>query len=106
MRSEGFEIFATKLSEKSVGLYDIDFTKKIAFILGNEHRGVSEEAVSIADRTFYIPMHGMVESLNVSVAAAVILYEAQRQRLLSGQYRKSELEQKEIDELIDKWCRK
>ena len=54
--------------------------------MGNEHSGVSPEALDIADVTIKIPMFGMVESLNVSVATAVILYEAARQRILAGKY--------------------
>ena len=48
----------------------------------------------------------MVQSLNVSVATAVIVYEAMRQRLTKGMYDKSELDEKILEELIDKWCEK
>ena len=67
--------------KNSLNLFDLDLTEKTAVVLGNEHRGVSEEAAEAADETFMIPMFGMVQSLNVSVASAVILYEALRQRL-------------------------
>lgn len=106
LRNEGFKIFASSLTENSISLYDIDFTKKVAIVLGNEHRGISEEAAELADGVFQIPMHGMVQSLNVSVANAVILYEAQRQRLMNGMYDKSELNEEEIDKFIDEWCKK
>ena len=85
-------------------LYDIDFTQKVAVMFGNEHRGVSEIAESLCDETFYIPMHGMAQSLNVSVAAAVTLYEAQRQRNNKGLYDVTELSQNDFDRFIDKWC--
>ena len=81
-------------------------TKKIAIVLGNEHRGVSDEAAELADEKFLIPMHGMVQSLNVSVAAAVILYEAMRQRREKGMYEKSQLSKEELEEIIEKWSRK
>ncbi len=75
-------------------------------ILFDEKRGVSPEAEKLSDETFYIPMRGMIQSLNVSVAAAVTLYEAQRQRVIKGMYKKSELSKEELDQLIDKWCEK
>ncbi|MCX7797300.1 MAG: RNA methyltransferase [Melioribacter sp.] len=106
LKEEGFEIYASLLDKNAKNLYELDLTKKIAFVFGNEHRGVSEEMISLADELFYIPMRGMVQSLNVSVAAAVTLYEAQRQRSIKGMYEKSELSEKELNELIDKWCEK
>lgn len=106
LRSEGFKIYASALSNHSINLYDIDFTEKVAIVMGNEHRGVSKEAAEQADGVFLIPMHGMVQSLNVSVATAVILYEAQRQRREKGMYEKSELSEQELDLMIDEWCSK
>lgn len=106
LRENGFKIFATTIKDDPVDLYDIDFTQKIAVVMGNEHRGVSDEAASQADERFLIPMVGMVQSLNVSVAAAVIIYEALRQRLKRGMYDNSELSKKEVDKIIDKWCEK
>jgi tRNA (guanosine-2'-O-)-methyltransferase len=79
-------IYATSLDHKARTIYEIDWTKPSAIMVGNEHRGVSEEALQIADQKIYIPMFGIVESLNVSVATAVILYEACRQRWQAGQY--------------------
>lgn len=106
LRNEGFKIYASSLAEHSISLYDIDFTQKVAIVLGNEHRGVSPEAAEFADGVFLIPMHGMVQSLNVSVASATILYEAQRQRLVNGMYDTPELNEEEIDKFIDEWCKK
>ncbi len=105
-RSEGFKIYTSLLDENSISLYDIDLTEKCLLVLGNEHRGVSEEAIKHSDKTYYIPMRGMVQSLNVSVAAAVTLYEAQRQRLLKGMYNKTSLSEEAYEELIDQWCEK
>ena len=106
LRNEGFKIYASSLSENTKNIYDLDFTEKTAIVLGNEHRGVSEEAASLADVTFAIPMFGMVQSLNVSVAAAVILYEALRQRDKKNLYLKSEYAEEELNQLIEVWCKK
>jgi tRNA (guanosine-2'-O-)-methyltransferase len=84
LRGEGSRILATRLKPGARTLYDLDLTGSIAFVFGNEHRGVSEEASRLADESIQIPMFGMIESLNVSVAAAVCLYEALRQRLAVG----------------------
>lgn len=102
----GFKIYASLLAPAAVNLYDLDLTEKVVFVLGNENRGVSEEAVELADEVYYIPMRGMIQSLNVSVAAAVTLYEAQRQRMIKGMYDNSELPNAEIDRMIDEWCEK
>lgn len=106
LHKEGFRIYASTLADDSKNLYDLDLTQKTAIVLGNEHRGVSKEAEELADERFLIPMHGFVQSLNVSVAAAVIMYEAQRQRLEKQMYDKSSLPQNELDELINLWCKK
>ena len=106
LRKNGFQIYASLLSEEAVDLYSIDMTKKIALVFGNEHRGVSEEAAKMADEVFFIPMYGMIQSLNVSVATAVALYEAQRQRKLIKMYEQSELDKIELEKLIDEWCDK
>ncbi|HMN26249.1 MAG TPA: TrmH family RNA methyltransferase [Ignavibacteriaceae bacterium] len=106
LRKNGFKILASSLSEKSKNLYDLDLTQKTAIVVGNEHTGVSDEAANSADETFLIPQFGMVQSLNVSVATAVIMYEAMRQRWVKGMYDKSELDDKTLEQMIDNWCEK
>jgi len=106
LRSEGYRIYASSISEGAKDLYEIDFTEKSAIVMGNEHRGVSKEAEELADEKFYIPMYGMVQSLNVSVSAAIIIYEALRQRTAKGMYDKSELNNEQIEEWINKWSNK
>lgn len=106
LRKEGFKIYASSISEDAIDFYKLDFKKKAAIVLGNEHRGVSDEAANLADRKFKIPMYGMVQSLNVSVAAAVVLYEALRQRMKKGFYDKSELSENVLEDLIEKWAKK
>ena len=104
--SRGFKIYASALNDNSKNLFDLDLSGKVAIVLGNEHRGVSEEAAELADETFMIPMHGMVQSLNVSVAAAVILYEALRQRMLKGMYNKTDINNDQFAELTEAWLKK
>ena len=106
LRKNGFKIYASKLDENAKDLYELDLTEKVAIVMGNEHRGISDEVAELADETFYIPMRGMIQSLNVSVAAAVTLYEAQRQRAIKGMYETSELSDDELEEKIDEWCAK
>ncbi len=80
VRSRYSKIFSTRLEENAIDLYKMDFSKSIALVFGNEHDGVSEEAASLSDGNFVIPQVGMIQSLNISVACAVTLYEAFRQR--------------------------
>ncbi len=94
------------MSDDSKEIFDLDLTDKVAIILGNEHRGISEEAAELADETFLIPMYGMVQSLNVSVSAAITIYEALRQRKLKGMYGKPNYSSIEIEELVTKWSKK
>lgn len=80
------KVYATHLNADSVGLYDLDLSQSVALLFGNEHYGVSEAALAHVDGNFIIPQVGMVESLNISVACAVSLYEALRQRQEKGFY--------------------
>jgi len=106
LKKEKFVIYASSLNGDAKNLYDLDFTKKSAIVLGNEHRGLSNEAEDLADERFYIPMFGMVQSLNVSVSAAISIYEAVRQRKNIGLYDKSETSTKKIKKLLDEWAKK
>lgn len=106
LRKEKFNIYASSLKADSISLYDLDFTAKSAIVFGNEHRGLSPEAEELANKRFFIPMFGMVQSLNVSVSAAITIYEALRQRSLNGFYDESEMSLKELNKLIDEWAKK
>ncbi|MBV6479915.1 MAG: tRNA (guanosine(18)-2'-O)-methyltransferase [Ignavibacteria bacterium] len=105
LRKEKFKIYSTSFSSKSksYSLYDLNFTGKTAFVFGNEHSGVSEEVSMLADKNFIIPMYGMVQSLNVSVAAAICFYEALRQREIRGMYGKSNYSKKELTEKLNSY---
>jgi tRNA (guanosine-2'-O-)-methyltransferase len=81
LRKDGYKIYATVLDEGAKQISEIKFQKNMAVVLGNEHRGLSEEAIRGADEKIYIPMRGMVQSLNISVTAAILMYEVDRQRL-------------------------
>jgi tRNA (guanosine-2'-O-)-methyltransferase len=105
LHGEGFAIYATRLSDAAESLYDVDLTGRVALVFGNEHRGVSDEAAKSADGLILIPMTGMIQSLNVSVACAVCLYEALRQRQAKGMYRKPALSEAEMNRTFERWSK-
>lgn len=86
VRKNYHKIYGTHIGEDSSSLYELDLAEPVALLFGNEHRGISEDALSRIDGNFLIPQVGMVQSLNISVACAVSLYEAMRQRLSKGYY--------------------
>lgn len=88
LKKQGMQVLVTNLSDTAVDFREIDYTKPTAIILGQEKFGASEKALALADQDIIIPMVGMVQSLNVSVACSVVLYEAQRQRQAAGLYNK------------------
>ena len=103
LRRDNFQILATSFSEKSRPLREWDFLKPVAVILGNEHSGVPGELQEEADGCLYIPMHGMIQSLNVSVAAAIILAEAARQREEAGYYDRADTGRQNLEKKLNKW---
>jgi tRNA (guanosine-2'-O-)-methyltransferase len=103
LRQKYDRILTTHLSSDAINLYDIDFTGRIALIFGNEHSGVSDEIRAMADGNFIIPQVGIIKSLNISVACAVSLYEAQRQKKLAGHYDKCRLPESQLNDLLQKW---
>ena len=82
LKGQGMQILATHLSDNAVDFREIDYTRPTCILMGQEKTGITQEALALADRDIIIPMIGMVQSLNVSVASALILYEAEQQRLL------------------------
>lgn len=103
LRKNYSTILTTHLSSDAVGLHQIDFTKRIALVFGNEHSGVSDEMRAIADGNFIIPQVGIIRSLNISVACAVTLYEAFRQKNNAGQYNQQSLSDVRYNELFKEW---
>lgn len=97
-------ILATSLGEKSDSLYSLDLSQPTALLFGNEDEGVSPAALALCDGNFLIPQVGFAESLNISVACAVTLFEARRQREAKGFYGdKSKFTASEQQQLFDRW---
>jgi tRNA (guanosine-2'-O-)-methyltransferase len=103
LRAEGRQVLAAHLSADARDYRDVEYVRPTAILFGNERSGVSERAAARADAHIVIPMLGMVRSLNVSVAAAVILFEAQRQRRLAGRYAEPALSARERNDLAFRW---
>jgi tRNA (guanosine-2'-O-)-methyltransferase len=103
LHEEGFTVLATGMNPRARSIYDLDLTGNVAFIFGNEHRGVSDEAAQLSDACVRIPMVGMIESLNVSVAAAVCLYESLRQRTVRGLMSAPALTDERLEALFQEW---
>lgn len=103
LRRKGMMIIGTSVQAGSMDLYEQDLCAPAAIVFGNEMRGISDEATALADHLLAIPMVGMVQSLNISVACAVVLYEAFRQRRASGKYDQSRLSSDEIAGLRNEW---
>ena len=115
LKSKGFKLYGTNLDPTSIDYRECNFKGATAFILGAEKWGISEEAASLVDEHIHIPMRGMVESLNVSVAASALLFEALRQRQVaniipeSGEGMSQETYKKKIFEWsypeVAEWCK-
>jgi tRNA (guanosine-2'-O-)-methyltransferase len=103
LRESGFQIVAANLCERSCDYRDIDYTQPTALVMGAEIEGISQQAEPYVDQHIVIPMMGMVESFNVSVAAAIILSEARNQREHAGLYDKPELTKEQMRTLILEW---
>ena len=93
----------THLEERAISFREIDYSKPTLLVIGNEKEGVSPEVIEIADEVIIIPMQGMVQSLNVSVATALILYEAQRQLENAGRYDKPVISEEKREEIKAAW---
>jgi tRNA (guanosine-2'-O-)-methyltransferase len=103
LQSKGHRVYAAHLSPSAVDFRQIDFTQPCAVLLGAELWGVSDQAARAVDGHITVPMVGLVESLNVSVAAAVVLYEAQRQRQLAGFYDQPRLPSDDYQRTLFEW---
>ncbi|TGN40029.1 tRNA (guanosine(18)-2'-O)-methyltransferase TrmH [Marinobacter confluentis] len=104
LKGQGHKLYAAQLSDRAIDFREADFTVPCTVILGNEVDGVSDNAADQADEHIVIPMMGMVESLNVSAACAIILSEAQRQRKLAGMFDHQRLPDAEYNRLLFRWC--
>ena len=105
LKERGLTIVATRLSHESVPYTELDYGRPLALVFGSESEGISDEALAFADQVIRIPMVGMVQSLNLSVSVAVVLYEAFRQRQALGYFDKSRLDPAEYEALKAKWLK-
>lgn len=103
LRKHYRKIYTTHLSSDAVGLHQLNLAEPVALVFGNEHSGVSEEIIAMADGNFIIPQVGIIRSLNISVACAVTLYEAFRQKSLAGHYDQVKLEGEKLQRLRTEW---
>lgn len=102
-KSRNMQLVVTHLSDNTIDYKEIDYTKPTVIIAGSEDQGVSDYAVSHADHCIALPMLGMVQSLNVSVAMSVILYEALKQRQQAGMYKTKRLPAEQYEQKLFEW---
>lgn len=104
LHRDGYTIYATSLDKESENFHAINFLRaeKVALLFGNEHAGLTDEALSCSDTSIHIPMRGITQSLNLSVTVAVSLYEVVRQRQTSK--KDFSLSRAEQQDLIRDWA--
>lgn len=103
LQAQGVQVLAAHLSDSAIPYREVDYSKPTALLLGTEKFGVSDEAAAAVDQHVIIPMMGMVESFNVSVAAAIILAEACEQRRAKGFYDQPQVDPQRYHELLFRW---
>jgi tRNA (guanosine-2'-O-)-methyltransferase len=103
LRAEGWRLVAAHVGEKTRDYREVDYTAKVAIMVGAELVGLSDAAIAAADEHIAIPMHGLGTSLNVSVAVGMILAEAERQRIKAGFYERSRLTPEERERTLFEW---
>ncbi|WP_153796662.1 TrmH family RNA methyltransferase [Foetidibacter luteolus] len=103
LRQRHYNIYTTRLAAGAVSIYQTDFTQPSAIVFGNEQHGVSDAMASLADGNILVPQAGMVQSLNISVACAVTVYEAYRQKQLAGHYNHASLPAGTMEKLRHEW---
>ncbi|MCK9360737.1 tRNA methyltransferase [Patescibacteria group bacterium] len=103
-KKQKIAIVATHMSAKAKDPAKIDLARPVALVLGNEHDGVSKEMLKAADANVLLPMVGFIQSFNVSVAAALLLYEAYRQREGKGMYAEQQLKKGEMTKILKNWA--
>lgn len=104
LKARGMKIIAAHPSPQALDFRDYDYTQATAIIMGSELEGLSDEALEMTDDVVVIPMQGMVQSLNVSVSAALILFEAQRQRQEAGLYNQRHIDDETYHRLMFEWA--
>ena len=105
LKKKGYLIYATVLDQEAMPLNKVSFKKsKVALLFGNERNGLSKQAIALADQKLYVPMSGLVQSLNLSVTAGLCLYELNRQR--QADFKKYLLPKKEQIDILKQWLKK
>lgn len=104
LQGEGFQVVAAHLSERARDFRTVDYTGPTAFLVGAELEGVTSAALERVDHEVIVPMQGMVQSLNVSVATALLLFEAMRQREAAGLYARPRLPEPEFRDTLFRWA--
>ena len=104
LKSSGHQLIAVHVDQSAIDYRQINYTVPTALVMGEELEGLTDNALSQADRSVMIPMMGMVQSLNVSVATALILYEAMAQRQKAGMYSHSKINKADYDQLLFEWA--
>lgn len=103
LRKQYSKIYATHFTDNAITLHELNLTEPVAFVFGNERDGVSEQIANLVDGDFIIPQVGIIKSLNISVACAVTLYEAFRQKTIAGHYLQPRLEGDQLSSLNTEW---
>jgi len=104
LKQQGFRVCAAHLTDRATDFREYDFTQPTALLMGTEKEGVSDLAAELCDEHLIIPMYGMVQSFNVSVAAAIILNEATRQREAAGLFDQRRISDERFEQLLFEWC--
>ena len=103
LKASGHQIVAAHFSDQAIDFREVDYTKPTALLMGSERDGLSDEGNDLADYHVTVPMVGMVASFNVSVAAGIILTEAQYQRQKAGLYDRCRIDEAEFQRLFFQW---
>jgi tRNA (guanosine-2'-O-)-methyltransferase len=103
LRKHFDKIYTTHLNADAVELHELDLSQKVALVFGNEHGGLSEETIALSDGNFIIPQVGIIKSLNISVACAVSLYEAFRQKKNAGHYDQVKFSGEPLEVIRKEW---
>ncbi len=104
LHDRGYRVVAAHPEGDATDFRDVDYTRPTAFMMGAELFGISDEGLALADTRVVIPMVGMVRSLNVSVATALLLFEAQRQRADAGMYRSARIPEPAFGRRLFEWA--
>ena len=104
LKQSGHQVVAVHVDQQTVDFRDLDYTRPTALLVGEELEGLSKAAIDLADQTVQISMQGMVESLNVSVATALILYQAMSQREQADMYNQCRISKSDYDKILFEWA--